>query len=277
MDVSAAKFPNQLVTSIGTIIHCRISAVNSKGEIIAKKYKGHTDTIKITASEVQLFCRLPPEDTEENGFQILSLANDEEDNVYIVTQCEPTDDVHHWKLFVFDAKGNMKHRCPLQFLDGKNDYRSSHSLVVTATKDKKIIAHGHRNEQIHVCDSSGELKYSFPTKELDVDRLSISDENEIIAAGRFSKFVYIYTEEVNLKRKFEVLEDHKVFDLAFNHVTKEVIVLTWNDRHEYFISSYSTTGVKRETFRSPYRWARVFLTSHPSGPVALVYDHSVLY
>ena len=34
MDVSAAKFANQLITSIGTIINCRISAVNSKGKCI---------------------------------------------------------------------------------------------------------------------------------------------------------------------------------------------------------------------------------------------------
>ena len=73
---------------------------------------------------------------------------------------------------------------------------------------------------MHVYDSSGELQYSFPTKELDVNFLTISDENENNAAGRFSKFVYIYTEEGNEKKKFEVREGHEVFDLAFNHVTK---------------------------------------------------------
>ena len=42
-----------------------------------------TDIMKITAGEVLLFCRVPPEDTETNGFEILSLAIDGEDNVYI--------------------------------------------------------------------------------------------------------------------------------------------------------------------------------------------------
>ena len=132
---------------------------------------------------------------------------------------------------------------------------------------------------MHVCDSSGELKYSFPTKELHVNSLTISDENEIIVAERYGKFVYIYTEEGNEKKKFEVPEDHEVWDLAFNHVTKEVIVVTRKDRSEYFISSYSTTGEKRQTLQSlgSARAWPASLTSHPSGPVALRQSNSVLY
>ena len=126
----------------------------------------------------------------------------------------------------FDAKGNMKHQYPLPILDenGTED-DDEYQPPIAIAKDKKIITHGFDDEQMHVCDSSGELKYSFPTKELDVDLLSISDENEIIAAEMFSKFVYIYTEEGNEKRKFKVPKDHLVMDLAFNHVSKEVIVL----------------------------------------------------
>ena len=147
---------------------------------------------------------------------------------------------------------------------------------VAITKDKNIITHGLDLEQIHVYDSSGELKYSFPTKESGVYSLTISDENEIIAAGMYSKFVYIYTEEGNEKKKFEVLEDHKVLDLAFNHVTKEVIVLTKVDRKEYWISSYSTTGEKQSAQSLGSAWS-TSLTSHPSGPVALRQSNSVLY
>ena len=227
-----------------------------------------------TTGKVQLFSRLPPEDTEANGFEILTLAIDGEDNVYILTRCEPTDNVYHYKLFVFDAKGKLKHQCPPQICNKNYNYYRRPTIAIT--KDKNIITPGFHEKQIHVCDSSGELKYSFPTKELDVDRLSISDENEIIAAQMYDRFVYIYTEEGNEKRKFEVPEDHKVLDLAFNHVTKEVIVLTRNDG-SLWISSYSTTGEKRQTVRSlDIAWFES-ITSHPSGPVALVNDETVLY
>ena len=60
--------------------------------------------MKITDGEVQLFCRLPQENTEANCFKITSLAIDGEDDVYIVTHYEPTDNVYHLKLLVFDAK-----------------------------------------------------------------------------------------------------------------------------------------------------------------------------
>ena len=273
MDVFGAKFPSQLITSIGTEIDCGFSAVNSKGEIIGMKFVGHPNIMKITAGEVQLFCRLPPEVTDANGFDISSLAIDGEDNVYIVTKCEPTDYAYHYKLFVFDAKGNMKHQCPLQFLDGKNDCGLRRSPIAI-TKDKKIIIFGLYDGHIYVCDSSGELKHSFPTEARCATLLSISDENEIIVAGPFAKFVYIHTEEGNEKKKFEVPKDHYVEDVAFNHVTKEVIIITHDDRNEHWISSYSTTGEKRQTVRSPL-WGH--LTSHPSGPVALVYDEAVLY
>ena len=267
MNVSGAKFLCPVITSIGTVINWKISAVNSKGEIIGKKYEGQTDIMKITAGEVQLFCHLPPEDTDANDFKILSLAIDGEDNVYIVTQCEP-------KLFVFDAKGNMKHQCSLQFLKTYN-YYLRWMKPIAITKDKKIIISRVYDGHIYVCDSSGELKYSFPMGELDVDLLSISEENEIIVAERCGNFVYIYTEEGNEKGKLEVPKDHKVWDVAFNHVTKEVIVLTaTNDKH--WISSYLTTGEKRQIVLAPSSWHQS-LTSHPSGPVALVYCQAVLY
>ena len=55
--------------------------------------------------------------------------------------------------------------------------------------------------------------------------LGISDENDFIAE-EYTKFVYIYTEEGNVKSKFEVPKEDKVWDVAFNHVTEEIIVLT---------------------------------------------------
>ena len=279
LEESGVQPPNTITTD--RITNGRnVLAVNSKREMIGKMSEHATDIMKITAGEVlKFFCRLPPEDTETNGFKILSLVIDGEDNVYILTQREPTDYVYHYKLFVFDAKGNMKHQYPLPILNqnGSED-DDDYQPPIAITKDKKIITHGFDDEQMHVCDSSGELKYSFPTKELDLELLSISDENEIIAAEWLGKSVYIYTEEGNEKKTFKVPKDHTVMDLSFNHVTKEVIVLTCNtNRLEFWTSSYSTTGEKRQIVLSTFDASTVFLTSHPSGPVALVYDETILY
>ena len=272
LEESGVQPPNKF-TVIGTTckdINSQVSAVNSKREIIAMMDNNNTDFRKITAGEVQLFCRLPPEITETNYFNISSLTIDEENNVYIVAQCEPADNVHN-KLFVYDAKGNMKHQSPLNCLDKNFD---DAPCTISITKDKKIILGFCFDGEIHVCDSTGELEFSFRTNEHHADLLSISDENEIIAADWFSKFVYIYTEEGNVKRKFKVPEDHDVWDLAFNHVTKEVIVLTDGPRCNWILS-YSTIREKRETVQSPFYLGH--LTSHPSGPVALVDNQSVLY
>ena len=252
-----------------------VLAVNSKGEIIiARMSYSDTDIMKITtAGEVQFFCDLPPEDTETNGFEISSLAIDGEDNVYVLTW---RDNEHHCKLTVFDAKGNMKHQSPLSCFD--EVFRNS-VWAITITKDKKIIVHGYRDGQIHVCDSSVELKYRFPTED-HVKFLSISDKNEIIAAGRFTHFVYIYTKEGNVKRKLKVAakDDILVTGMAFNHVTKEVIILTYTfGAFEICISSYSTTGEKREIMRFPLSYGERYFTSHPSGPVAVVCRQTVFY
>ena len=271
LEESGVQPPNRLTLIRGDIVIDIFSdlAVNSKREIITANVRSGTGIMKITtAGEVQFFCRLPPQDTKTKGFKISSLAIDGEDNVYIVTRC---DNVHHYKLFVYDAKGNMKHQSQFNWFDDICDF--------AITKDKKIIVRGYRDGQIHVCDSSGELKYSFPTKERPLDFLSISDENEIIAAACFSKFVYIYTEEGKEKRKLEVPKDHKMWDVAFNHVTKEVIVLTYCYGGEY-ISSYSTTGGKLETMPVTFELESEFckaLTSHPSGPVALVSKEAIFY
>ena len=183
LEESGVQLPNKF-TLIDTMkITC--SAVNSKRDIIATILENDTDVMKITTGGVQSFCRLPPEDTETNGFKISSLAIDGEDNVYIVTRC---NNVHHYKLFVYDAKGNMKHQSPLNCL---HEVFRNYRCGIAITKDKNIILSGYRDKQIHVCDSSGELKYSFPRKERHVNLLSISDENEIIAAQSVSKFVYI--------------------------------------------------------------------------------------
>ena len=275
LEESGVQQPNKLtlIDKDSYIDDFTVLAVNSKGEIIIAGMRGSgTDIMKITtAVEIQLFCRFPPEETETNGFDISSLAIDGEDNVYIVTRC---DNVHHYKLFVYDAIGNMKHQSPLNCFD--KTFHHFERCTIAITKDKKIIACGYRGKQIHVCDISGELKYSFPTKELEVELLSISDENEIIAAARSrSKFIHIYTEEGNEKTKLKVPKDHGVWAVAFNHVTKEVIVLTYCEYLEY-TSSYSTTGLKLETVPVPFELWHA-LTSHPSGPVALVNEEAILY
>ena len=65
---------------------------------------------------------------------------------------------------------------------------------------------------MYVCDSSGELKYNFPTKERNANFVSISHQNETIAANKFSKFLYTkYVKYAPLGPAFD-----SAFDSAFN-------------------------------------------------------------
>ena len=49
------------------------------------------------------------------------------------------------------------------------------------------------------------------------------------------------------------------------------------DPLEYWISSYSTTGEKRQIVLPTLNASTLFLTSHPSATVALIYNETVLY
>ena len=214
-----------------------------------------------------------------------AIAVDGNDNVYIVVKFETTDGVCHYILFVFDTDGNLKHKHTLGFLDKDKEFRRYHRLVVS--KDRCII-HTMDDEPIiqtvWVCDQRGRLIYRFhlcfkiPHMDIFLVTMCVSDKNEIIAAEHLGRYVYIYTEEGKMKREIEVLEGHEVSGVAFNHITKTIIVGTWVN-NSYFLTSWSETGEQQDTFEILFgnTWKLVEIISHPSGNVILVQGKKIIF
>ena len=107
--------------------------------------------------------------------------------------------------------------------------------------------------------------------------ISVSDKNEIIAAERRGRSVYIYTEG-EMKRTIKVSESHEIFGVVFNHITKTIIVGTWL-KNSYFLTSYSKTGEQQDTMEIPFRNPSVLvkIISHPSGHVVFVQGKHIIF
>ena len=261
-------------------------SVNSKREIVTWHTSGDIKVLNKTTSEWSLFCTLSNEMIGPNVIKVCSaIAVDGDDNVYIVVKFETTDGVCHYILFVFDTDGNLKHKHTLGFLDKDKEFRRYHRLVVS--KDRCII-HTMDDEPIiqtvWVCDQRGRLICRFhlcfkiPHMDIFLVTMCVSDKNEIIAAEHLGRYVYIYTEEGKMKREIEVLEGHEVSGVAFNHITKTIIVGTWVN-NTYFLTSWSETGEQQDTFEILFgnTWKLVEIISHPSGNVILVQGKKIIF
>ena len=265
-------------------------SVNSKREIVTWHTSGDIKVLNKTTSEWSLFCTLSNEMIGPNVIKVYSaIAVDGDDNVYIVVKFETTDDVYHFTLFVFDTNGNLKYEHTLGFLDKGKWFRRSHQLVVS--KDICIIhtMDGESTIQtiVWVCDQRGRLLYKFhmddlyfqiPHMDIFLVTMCVSDKNEIIAAKHLGRYIYIYTEEGEMKRKIEVPEGHEVSGVAFNHIAKTIIVGTWVN-NSYFLTSWSETGEQQDTFEISLgnTWKLVEIISHPSGNVVLVQGVKIVF
>ena len=118
----------------------------------------------------------------------------------------------------------------------------------------------------------------IPYMDIFLVTICVSGKNEIIAANHLGRSVYIYTEEGEMKRKIEVPEGHEVSGVAFNHITKTIIVGTWVN-NPYFLTNWSETGELQDTFEIPFgnTWKLVRMISHPSGNVVLVQGEKIIF
>ena len=82
-----------------------VSIVNSTGKIIvAHPQLAGKLFINKRHDKQKLFCTLPKKDTKEEGFRIVDLAIDGDDNVFILTIGGPVDTCSY-KLFAVDSSG----------------------------------------------------------------------------------------------------------------------------------------------------------------------------
>ena len=272
-------------------MHCEVTreyriysfSVNSKREIVTWSTSDRESLVVIdtTTGESRSFCTLTG--ATDRMFWYGSIAIDADDNVYIIVELVSSDGGRNYKLFIFNTNGISIKESSLTFLDGKFLGFIRVVLSGPSGRDPNIIIHESGGET-WLCDQDGELQWNFHLEcNGQSPHLGLSDRNEIILAPDSGRLVYMYTvtEEGKTERTIQVPEGHKVRAVAFNHITREVVVGTLLDS-SYFLSSYSETGEHfsiQNTFQLPFverkEWTKII--SHPSGPVAFAHEKGVIF
>ncbi len=257
--------------TFGEVIYSWLSAVNSKGEIIGlTRADTRTFTIFKRSGESRTLCEVPLSK---------KMVVDAEDNIYVITAFQKSDDqLWSLKLFIIDKHGNKKFESPLPF------HVSSPSKVSMAiNKDGRIAIFEPEMKTLYIgkaCvkPNSFQVEKKFPLRELSnhpYDQninpgICFADFNgtKVIAADGYTG-VYIYTENGQLESKIKIPEEHGfIHSAAINHVTKRILVKTYDTS----LLSFSETGklIDSLCFRSSEWIENARLTSHPNGPVALI-------
>ena len=282
--------PNRLI--FDESIYPFRSAVNSRGEIVSINVLTADMTVISRTGTTKL--SFPIEDKEVRfvvGLKVVSVGINEENDVYLLVFERTSENVgglvaSHLALYILDEHyTRVKHKTELHFLSKLAKVESEDKLAGMAIhKDNIVIAPSVPHEQdVFICDNKGEFKYKFvsePTSGLDAlsKGISISDENEFILAVSQSDKVDLYTVEGKLKLTMELPDGHKVYGVGFHFITRKIIVLSKLSPDSFFLHCYS---VKGELENSMFLCKRkdlfdVFvLTSHPSGPIAVVRYESI--
>ena len=260
------------------------SAVNSRGEIVV--WDDNDIEVVYRTGEIKVayqFSIPSTEDKEEEVIkqEIVGLALDQENNVYVVLNRETTsqnDNVDsHAVLYVLNEHCNhVKQKRVLDFLPKhKTDLRlaidKDNNILVTSTTPE--------DRHIYVCDHIGQFKYQFEHEMSALSCTSVSENNEIMLVSFRDDAVEIYTEEGNLKLKLHLPAGHGVCGMTFHFVIRKTIVLSKViGSDSYFLNCYSETG-QLETSMLCFNYSEGFpeIKSHPSGPVAIVRERNITY
>jgi hypothetical protein len=265
--------------------------VNGHGDVLTIRYIG-SDEITICyidSDEIQVISyktgeckmiKLP--DTREGevlGQYIEGLAVDNNNNVYVVVQLKThteNGDVTNFVLHVLDENYHAKYdSCTLDFMEASSSFVS-----IAINKNNNIIMindeypHGH----VYICDNTGKLQHKFDSSGLPI--LDISEQDKIITSSRDRQAMVTFSEEGNLKSTVKLPEDHEIFGAAYHYVIRKIIVLTWVDKNNsYFLLCYTEAGdLETSTFFCKrIDDERIKITSHPSGPVAVVRERSITF
>ncbi|CAB4020932.1 Hypothetical predicted protein [Paramuricea clavata] len=250
-------------------------AVNSRGEIIV------LDEEKITviystgeSKDVML-----PDPTESNVIDLcrMNVAVDSNDNVYAVRRLTKRDkngsDKKDFVLYAFDENYNIKHVSLLDFLEA----RRLRFVNIAVDKNQNLIMLTDWNDRVYVCETTGKRKFQFKRDGDGPRSLRISKNNDIMIVSHDCSAVQIYSTEGNLKSTIKVPEGHEARQVAFHHGICKIIVLTYvMNQDSWFLLGCSETG-ERENSVFLCWGGNSRMKSHPSGPVALAVDESIIF
>ena len=260
-------------------IRCAEFAMNSRGELILLTHDKIT-VINSTGESKDVGFPNPTETNVVNDARRVSIAVDSNDNVYAIRQLTTRDGNGSVKedfvLYIFDENYNIKHVSVLDFLDA-GEIPSYVNIAVD--KNQNLIMITLYNNQVYVCDNLGNLKFQFERNGSSLRSLSISKNNDIMIRSDDHRAVFTYSTEGNLKSTIKLPEGHGVIQVAFHHSTCKIIVLTYVWKEESsFLLGYSETGeLENSVFFCKGYPSEVNLTSHPSGPIAVLCRDSVTF
>ncbi|CAB3990585.1 Hypothetical predicted protein [Paramuricea clavata] len=258
------------------------TAVNSRGEIVVWDDNNIEIISRTGERKVVHQFSVPSTENKEGEVikqEIVGLALDQENNVYVVLFCETTSQNgnvdSHAVLYILDEHCNrVKHKSKLDFLP---EHKIGLTLAINKNNNIVMASIIFHHRHVYVCDHTGQLRYKLEPEISGLYYASVSDNNEIILASPLylndaADVAEIYTEEANLKSKICLPAGHLICGVAFHFVIRKIIVLTTvRDSDSCFLHRYSETGeLETSMFGFNFSGDRIpHITSHPSGPVAI--------
>ena len=291
MGKELTQHPNGLI--LDQEIFPYVSAVNGHGDVLTLRYCD-TDKIQVISYKTGEWkmIKLPdPRKGEVIMQYIAGLAVDNNNNVYVVvwlkTRTE-NGDVTNFVLHVLDENYHVKHdhrnnrhyfyehdSCRLDFMD------ASFSFVnIAINKNNNIIMIKGKDPHVYICDNTGMLLHKFEHDSSGLPRLGISEQDKIITSSADRKAMVTFSEEGNLKSTVQLPEDHEICGVAYHYVIRKIIVLTRvRKTNSYFLLCYTEAGDLESSmfFCKIINYERIQITSHPSGPGAVVREKSITF
>ena len=267
------------------------SAVNSRGEIVSiNRVSGQMKVISRTGTTELSF---PTEDKEARVIEreVLSVGINEKNDMYFVIFEKTSENLNGYvALYILDEHcTRVKQKSTLHFLSKLGKFIFQVMKMAVSKNNNFVITPALRDDHyVYICDNTWQLKHKFVWGRGEIESnckmISISDENEVILAAKYRNNVDLYTEEGKLKMTLELPTGHKVEGVAFHFIVRKIIVLSSLvdypnlDDVSYFLHCYSETGkLENSTFLCKELISFFTLTSHPSGPVAVVGRESITY
>ena len=263
-------------------IYQYVCAVNGHGDVITLRYYGSGEIMVISSKTGECkMVKLPDlRKVREVTMQyIVGLAVDNNNNVYVVvwlTTSTETGDLTDFVLRVLDENYYVKHdSCTLDFMDVNVS-----SVNIAINKSNNIIMINDEDPHVYICDNTGTLQHKFEYHSGGLPSLSISGQDKIITSSGDLKAMVTFSEEGNLKSTVQLPEGHQIFGVAYHYVIRKIIVLTYVQKDiSYFLLCYTEAGdLETSTFFCKrFDGEFINITSHPSGPVAVVRKKSITF
>ena len=254
-------------------------AVNSRGEILIGS--GNLISVSYRTGKSKWVWKFSASTEDEENVveqQIVGLAVDQENNVYVVVYFKKTSETSTL-LYVLDEHClNVNHKSQLNFLPNSDE-----TLYLSINKNNNIVMVPKRriDPHVYVCDKTGQLKYKFANEDpRGLERCAGILDNEIMLSSSPEHTVDICTEEGNLKSKMKLpVNIEWVHGVAFHSVICKIIVLS-DTNGSGFLHFYSETGeLETSMFFCEGRKAsrRLDIRSHTSGPVAIATNDAITF